>query len=249
MQAQKKACTKAAIYAPESRWRCAHAGAGLFTLLLVLAGAPGTRAQEQAHAPGSYWDASASACSECPKCTCAAGTGLGSGGYDGGCSACAPGSYAPDAAPAFEFVGEGTCTGTCAHTKVLSSESACALECLKWPGCVGICKSNTPRPLCLPARTCAQTRRLYHSTSTCVCGARTLPWAFAVGIKATPHKQHSSRSRAYRLHNGREQPSACTRRFYVKQRATRKIQQRSAHGQLACAAACVCTARPEPSCA
>ena len=48
-----------------------------------------------------------------------------------------PGSHAPDAGRAFEFVGEGTCTATCAHRKVLGSENLGALESSKRPGCVG----------------------------------------------------------------------------------------------------------------
>jgi len=71
------------------------------------------------------------------QCTCPPGTGLGVEGYGGGCSACAPGSYAPDAGPAFEFVGEGSCTGTCAHAQTGDSEGGCALECVSRGGCVG----------------------------------------------------------------------------------------------------------------
>ena len=101
---------------------------------------------------GTYSPGNATgACTACPgsmntstttgrsvvECTCPAGTGLGAGGYEGGCLACASGFYAPDAGPSFEFVGEGSCTGTCKHAKVLASEGACALECLTWPGCIG----------------------------------------------------------------------------------------------------------------
>ena len=71
------------------------------------------------------------------QCTCPPGTGLGGGGYEDGCTACAAGSYAPDVGPAFAFVGEGTCTGSCAHTQILDSEGTCALECVRRAGCVG----------------------------------------------------------------------------------------------------------------
>ena len=80
---------------------------------------------------------SASSARSVVQCTCPSGTGLGDGGYEGGCSACTPGSFAPDAGPAFEFVGEGSCTGTCAHTKLFDSEGACALACVSRGGCVG----------------------------------------------------------------------------------------------------------------